>query len=287
MAYILSEASTLLFVPASRPDRYAKALQSGAGVVIVDLEDAVGPDQKEAARDQITDGFGKLGKEQLSRMVIRINAADSAWHAQDVRFAKDWVRRGLAGVMLPKADSTATLQALATSLGPKAEIIPLIESLAGFDALNLMARAPQVARLAFGHLDFQVDLGMRCGPDESELTSVRLAIVMVSRRAGLPPPADGVTIATDDDEILSADAQRSRRLGFGAKLCIHPSQVARVAQVFAPTASEIEWARRVVDAADTGTAVFKLDGRMVDAPVILQARRTLAAIGGAHNPPSQ
>lgn len=275
MSTSITRASSLLFVPSIRPDRFPKALESGAGAVILDLEDAVSPDQKEAAREELDKGLAALSAPQLSRILVRINASDSPWYAQDVRLVSAWVERGMAGVMMPKADSASSVQSLAASLGDKAQIIPLIESLAGLDAVDLIARAPQVARLAFGHLDFQIDLGMRCSPEESELTSVRLAIVMASRRAGLPSAVDGVTTATDRSDVLLADVQRSRRLGFGAKLCIHPAQVADIKKAFTPTTAEVDWARRVIEIANTGVAVFKLDGRMVDAPVIELARRTI------------
>jgi citrate lyase subunit beta/citryl-CoA lyase len=132
-------------------------------------------------------------------------------------------------------------------------------------------------RAAFGNLDFQADAGMACGPDEPELTAVRLALVLASRRAALAAPVDGVTAAMQDVAQLQCDALRSRRGGFGGKLCIHPSQVAGVNAAFTPSPAEMDWARRVLlafEAADGG--VFSLDGRMVDAPVLLLAQRTLA-----------
>jgi citrate lyase subunit beta/citryl-CoA lyase len=134
-----------------------------------------------------------------------------------------------------------------------------------------------VLRLAFGNLDFQADAGMACGPDEPELTAVRLALVLASRRAGLAAPVDGVTAAMQDAAQLQCDALRSRRGGFGGKLCIHPSQVAGVNAAFTPNPAETDWARRVLAAFEVaGGSVFSLDGRMVDAPVLLLAQRTLA-----------
>jgi citrate lyase subunit beta/citryl-CoA lyase len=273
----MARATTFLFVPATRPERIAKALASGAGAVIVDLEDAVAPDDKAAARTALLAAIQTLAREQRGRLLVRTNAAGTPWHADDVAAVAACVAQGLAGAMVAKAESAAVLQAMARALGPQGLLLPLVESNAGLDALDALARAPQVVRLAFGHLDFQVDLGMACGADEAELLPVRLALVRASRRAGLAAPVDGVTTATDDSERLARDTARSRRMGFGAKLCIHPAQVMPVQAAFAPSPDELAWARRVLEAAPAhGGAVFRLEGRMVDAPVLALAARLVA-----------
>ena len=159
---------------------------------------------------------------------------------------------------------------------PAGGVIPLIESAAGLHAVNEIAFTARVARLAFGHLDFQADVGMSSSSDEHELLSVRMAIVLASRRANLAAPIDGVTTEIDNAERLTSDTARGRRLGFRAKLCIHPKQVETVHKGFAATAGETEWARRVLEASrQQGLGAFALDGRMVDAPVIQMARNLL------------
>lgn len=277
----LALVNTFLFVPATRPERFAKALLSGAGGVIIDLEDAVAAADKLAARSALMAGVAALPAEQRARVLVRINAVGTAWHADDVAAAAGLVALGVAGVMLPKAERAEDLAVLAKALTGSPEgqcvLVPLVESLAGLDALDDLARAPHVVRLALGHIDLQVDLGMACGDDESELASVRLALVMASRRAGLASPIDGVTTATGDAARLQRDAARSRRFGFGAKLCIHPAQVAGVHAAFAPTTQELAWSHRVLEAAhEHGSGAFSLDGRMVDAPVLRIAERNLA-----------
>jgi citrate lyase subunit beta/citryl-CoA lyase len=179
--------------------------------------------------------------------------------------------------MLPKADSALVLRQLAQALGAGCALLPLVESLAGWDVVDALAAAPQVLRLAFGHLDFQADVGMAAGADETELVPVRLAVVLAARRAGLAAPIDGVTVAIQDMERLQEDVARSRRFGFGAKMCIHPEQIALVNSVFSPSAAELEWARRVLAAVEAaGGGVVSLEGRMVDGPVVRLAQRTLA-----------
>lgn len=277
VASVLKLARSFLFVPANRPERYAKALASGAGAVIIDLEDAVGPEQKPAARAQLEQSFALLGVADRSRVVVRINAAGTVWHADDLALAGRLARLGLAGVVLPKAESPGQLAQLAASVGPACALLPMIETAAGLVAIDDIARSPQVARLLFGNLDFQADLGMACGPDEAELQPVRLALVVASRLAGLATAVDGVTPGIGDLAQLQADAERSRRSGLGARLCIHPQQVPVVNAALGPTAAEIDWACRVLAQSSlTGGSVFTLDGRMVDEPLLQRARRVLA-----------
>jgi len=275
MAHPLAHARSFLFVPADRPQRHVRALASGADAVIVDFEDAVAPDRKAAARD----GFALPGAD-LPRVLLRINACGTPWHDGDLAVAARLAGEGLGGVMLPKAERAADLARVAEALGPQAVLVPLIESAAGLAAVDEIAAVPGVRRLAFGHLDFQADLGLACEADESELVPVRLALVLASRRAGLAPPIDGVTPDWRDTQRLAAEARRARRGGFGAKLCIHPDQVATVHAALSPSAEELAWARRVRAAIDAaGGGVANLDGRMVDAPVVRLAERLLAQAG--------
>ncbi|QNK66601.1 HpcH/HpaI aldolase/citrate lyase family protein [Variovorax sp. PAMC26660] len=274
----LALARTFLFVPADRPERHARALATGAGGVIVDLEDAVAPERKAVARAGLAVSFAALPEADRKRLLVRINAGGTPWHADDRAAVGELVAQGLiAGVMLPKAEQVADLRQLAQAVGPQGVLVPLIESAAGLEAINELAAAPQVLRLAFGNLDFQADLGLACDADETELVPVRLALLLASRRACLPAPIDGVTPDWRDAQRLAADAARARRGGFGAKLCIHPDQVAPVHAALGPSPQELAWARRVIDATQSaGGGVVSLDGRMVDAPVVRLAQRLLA-----------
>ena len=273
----LAAARSFLFVPATRPERFAKALASPADAVIIDLEDAVAPGDKVLAREHLATAFAAISAHDRTRLLVRINASSTPWQEADLGLVQALAAQGLAGVVVPKAESVAALQRVAAAVGPMCVLVPLIESVAGLDQVDALARAPQVLRLAFGHLDFQADLGLACASDEAELVPVRLAIVLATRRAGLSPAIDGVTPGTQDSAQLQSDAARSRRGGFCAKLCIHPAQVSVVNAAFAPSAAELEWAQRVVTAVEAaGGGVVSLDGRMVDTPVLLLAQRTLA-----------
>ena len=268
----LAQARSFLFVPGNRPERFPKALASGADAVIIDLEDAVPLDAKDTARSVLLSAWTDLDAAERARLLVRVNPAGTPWHEADLAAVASLT--GLGALMLPKAENAQQVeQAFRTS---SKRVLPLIESAEGVGQMDAIARAAGTLRLGLGHIDLQADLGLRCGPDEAELAPVRLAMVVASRRAGLPAPVDGVTTATQDTEVLAADAQRSRRFGFGAKLCIHPAQVAGVHQALAPTDAERDWARRVLAAeVAAGGGAFSVDGKMVDPPVLLLARSLL------------
>jgi citrate lyase subunit beta / citryl-CoA lyase len=273
-ASAFAKARSLLFVPADRPERLPKALASSAHTVIVDLEDAVAPEAKAAAREGLARTWATLATRDRERLAIRINATGTPWHEDDHALLRQLAPLPPGAVMLSKAQTATAIERVARSAA--APVVPLVESAKGFHALDVIARARGVLRIAFGHLDFQADLGMNCDADERELDAVRLAFVLASRCAGLPSPIDGVTTAIDDSGRLVADLERSRRFGFGAKLCIHPKQAPMVNESLGPTAAQREWAQRVLDAARShGTGVFRLDGEMVDAPVLQRARNLL------------
>lgn len=269
-------ACSFLFVPATQPERLPKALASGADLVIADWEDAVAPADKERARTALADALATLPAPQRARLLVRINSEGTPWFAADLQALAQLTAQGLAGAVVPKAERAQTLQAVAQAAGPQAALVPLVESVAGLAAAEALAAAPQVARLAFGHLDFQVDAGMACADDEQELLPVRMALVLASRRAGLAAPIDGVTVDTRNPERMGRDAERARRMGFGGKLCIHPAQVPVLHAAFDPDEAAVTHAQRVRQALEqAGGGVCVLDGRMVDAPVLAQAEQTL------------
>ena len=257
-----------LFVPGDRPERFDKALASGAHGVILDLEDAVQPERKPQARAAVRQWLA-----QASQPVwVRINPADTAWHAEDCSLLDAPMVRGF---MVPKAEDAEGLAQLAARLHQDQRLIPLVETVAGWFAAQAIARVPRVLRLAFGSVDFMSDSGIQ-GEGE-EMHSVRTQLVLVSRLAGIAAPIDGVSVAIDDAAQLDSDVRRSRRFGFGAKLCIHPRQVAGVHQGFAPTAAEVAWAERVVAALAAGPlGAVTVDGKMVDKPIALLAQAILA-----------
>ena len=256
---------SLLFVPGSRPERFDKALAAGASAVIIDLEDAVAPADKDAARAALAAWL-----RPHRAVIVRINSVDTAWFEHDLALCG---APGVAAVMVPKAERADTL-ARVTAAGARA-LLPLVESAAGLAALGSLAAAPGVLRLAFGAIDLQVDLGLR-DATEDELLPFRLQLVLASRLAGIGAPVDGVSTSIDDEDQLRIDVQRARRLGFAGKLCIHPKQVGPVNRWLAPSETELAWARQVLAAAAAaGGAAVAVDGKMVDKPVLLRAEALL------------
>lgn len=261
-------ALSYLFVPADRPERYAKALGSGAHAVIVDLEDAVAPAAKPAARAMLR---AWLQSAQAQAVHVRINAAGTPWFEDDLALC---AHAGCAGIVLPKAEGPEQIDRLVAAAHGK-PVLPLIESAAGLAECRAIAASPGVQRLVFGSIDFQADLGID-GEDDA-LLAFRSEIVLASRLAQLQAPVDGVTTALDDATAIARDTARARRLGFGGKLCIHPRQVPEVHAGLAPRPQELAWAHRVLQAAaSSGGAAVAVDGKMVDAPVLKRAQALLA-----------
>jgi citrate lyase subunit beta/citryl-CoA lyase len=274
--HTLALSSNFLFVPGTRPERFQKALDSGADAVILDLEDAVPVAEKELARNAIRSAWPSFSKEQKGRLVIRSNSPGSQFYSADLILAQEL---DITSIQIPKSESLDQMNGAALLL-PNTAIIPMIETALGLDHLSEIANSNQVIRLALGNIDLQVDLGMACDADETELQTARFQIVLASRLAAIAPPIDGVTQSTDNIEQITHDAKRAKRMGFGAKLCIHPKQVAIVQAAFMPSQEDLVWAKRVIEAdkASKGGAV-KLDGRMIDRPVVVLAQRTLALAG--------
>lgn len=273
----VQQARSLLFVPGDRPERFAKAVATGADVVIIDLEDAVAPEAKAAAREAAVDWLAAGGQ-----AAVRVNAADSPEHAADITAlagldsappdpeSTPQPRSGLLAVVLPKADDPGLASSVAAQTG--APVIALVESARGILRAHELASTAGVARLAFGHLDYAVDLGS--GNGREAMLLARSTLVLASRAAGLPGPVDGVTTALDDAGALADDLAYARDLGLTAKLLIHPRQVEPTHAAHRPSEEQVAWARRVIDAAAAGGAV-RVDGDMVDAPVVARAEDIL------------
>lgn len=268
-------AITYLFVPGNRPERFAKALASRPDRVILDLEDAVAAADKGKARDAITNWVSGLEASALDRLLVRINDLSSPHHADDLL----WLQRTpIQHAMLSKCESAEQVAQVLAHMPVGASVLPLIETVRGVLAANTIAQADNVSRLAFGSLDYLLDLDLP-GPGFA-LDAAALGIAMASRAADLPPPVAGVTPELDAGQVQS-DLSHARALGYGAKMCIHPAQVAVVREAFRPDAATLTWAQRVVRQWQqaNGAGVIQVDGKMVDKPVLLRAERILALAG--------
>jgi citrate lyase subunit beta/citryl-CoA lyase len=261
-------ATTFLFVPGDRPERFGRAASSGAEVVIIDLEDGVEPAARPAARNNVVSWLhsGRAA-------VVRLNACGTRDHDLDIA-----ALRGIAThVMLPKAESAAdaetTAHALGAGAGAGVGVMALIETARGLAQASAVAASAPVIRLAFGNVDLATQLGVAADDHEALLTA-RSLLAIASAAAGLHGPVDGVTTALDDAARVMADASRASSLGFRGKLCVHPRQVGAARSGFAPSAAQVSWAERILAVTSRGEA-RAMDGAMVDRPLEERARDIL------------
>ena len=274
-----------LFVPASRPELFAKAMASAADAVSFDLEDAVEARRKAAARaalaaflDSVAPGHGKL-------VIVRVNAADTDYLADDLAAI---VHPGVDVVNLPMVESADTVRSVAgqverleagRGLERPIGILVNIESARGVRlAADLAGAHSRVVGLQIGYGDLFSPLGI--AQDETTAKQhVRVAVRLAAGEAGLPA-YDGAYVRIDDPDGYTREARAAQRLGFTGKSCIHPTQIALANAVFRPSAADVDHALRVVEAArdalGRGVGAFVVDGRLVDGPFITRAENTVA-----------
>ncbi|WP_312867409.1 HpcH/HpaI aldolase/citrate lyase family protein [Amycolatopsis pithecellobii] len=265
----IANVRSWLYVPGSRPDRFAKAAASAADDVVLDLEDSVAPGGKREAREHVLDWLadGHTG-------IVRINGSGTEWHDEDL----EMVVSHRCPVILPKATNAAQVSAVIERLGQKACVIPLIETAVGVAAAQEICGVPGVRRVIFGSADFARDIGID-HLNRTALVHARCAVVLASAVAGIAPPMDGACTAIYDDDKLREDAEHAASLGFGGKSCIHPRQIPIVQTAFSPSTEEVEWARGIVAASGDGS-ISRLGGELVGRPVVERARRLLARCAG-------
>ncbi|MGH2927429.1 MAG: HpcH/HpaI aldolase/citrate lyase family protein [Solirubrobacteraceae bacterium] len=290
----MNPARSHLYVPGDRGEMLEKAEGRGADVLIVDLEDAVAPAAKDAARETVAAWLTERGSAgdaagRVPAVWVRVNPG--APLRDDLESV---VLPGLAGICLAKAGSVEEIRQLDTALtglersrgiAPgTVEVSALIETAAAVLSAARIAAAPRVSRLQVGEADLGAELGVQLGTDEREFLWVRSQVVLASAAAGIAPPVGPVSTNFRDLDRLRDSTLALKRLGFHGRACIHPAQVAVVNEVFTPTAEETGHARELVEgyeaAIAAGNGVFTdRAGRMVDLAVIRAARRVLAAVG--------
>lgn len=260
-------ARSLLYVPGHRPDRFAKAVASGADCIVLDLEDSVGPDLKSEARENIhrwlsSDGSG----------LVRINGVDSPWYEDDVAM----LHGRECAVVLPKASSSDQVESLLDRLTANSCVVPLLETATGVLAARNICAVPGVVRAIFGSADLASELGID-HTDRAALAFARSQVVLASAACGIAP-VDGVTSSVIDDDVLIADVEDAAAIGFTGKSCIHPRQIPLVHAAFMPSPEIVRWAREVIAVAGDGS-VTALNGHVIGKPVVDRARRVLSQAG--------
>lgn len=265
---------SLLYVPASSEAMVRKAGSRGADVLILDLEDGVSSDVKEAAREQAV-----LLRREVdfggAEVLFRVNAPGTPWHGNDLgavpRIAPD-------GVVLPKCEDPRAVAAVAARIAP-VRLFLMVETARGVQAAPELAEVEGAAALVFGAADFRESLRAGRDPDEAELLVARTLLVMAARVAGIEA-FDTPYFDYRDSEALARSARRARTLGFDGKTAVHPSQVEPINAAFAPTPAEVDRARRILaamdEAARLGRGVATVDGELVEKLHLAAAERTLA-----------
>lgn len=261
---------TALFSPADRPERASKALEGPADLVILDLEDAVGFNDKDSARAELR---GLLhGTSRSSGIVIRINDPASNLGSEDIKelvgLNQDTTLPEIA-VMIPKFSVSTKLEQLPEDI----TVIGLIESAEAVRDLHKIASHPAIHRLALGAVDLSTELG--CDIDSATMATVRSQLVVASAAANLSAPLESPCVNFRDSSMVAAAAKQAKKDGFGGMLCIHPRQLDAVCKAFSPSEHDLAWARRVLSVGNSATAI---DGEMVDRPVLLRAQRILGTI---------
>lgn len=266
MEQVQKPTRSYLFVPANRVDRFEKALNTQADVIIVDLEDAVPVDLKVSARQALKNWLIANPQQQI---MIRTNSRKTEWFEADIKLAK---LSNVRAIVLPKTESPEDILAILTV--QNIEVFALIETPLGFANIRQIAQTAYLRALMFGSIDFQLEMNMHGG--YAELLSFRNEFVLASKLAGIESPVDGVTVDFQDEALIELETQQAKNLGFTGKLCIHPNQVNIVNKVFSPTQAEIDWAIRVIKVVKEAQGqALSLDGKMIDLPVILRAEKIL------------
>lgn len=267
----IQTARSFLFAPGNDERKLRKALSSGADAVVADLEDAVTPAEKRAARALAVRVLAEADGDVLRLM--RVNAAGSEWIADDVEAVGS---AGLDGLVLPKAEAAS----VGAVEGLGLPVVAIVETPAGLRGAFELATTQAVEALVLGAIDLGLALGLEPREDGLELLFARSSLVVDSAAAGLRGPIDQVWTTLRDDAGLQRDCALARSLGFRGKACIHPEQVPVVNDAFSPSGDELARARDIVrafeDAAANGRGAVAFDGEMIDLPVVERARQLLA-----------
>lgn len=274
-----------LFVPVTDERKIDKALASKADALIFDLEDAVAISEKDTVRRIVeARAASPIGKP----LFIRVNGPDTPWCFEDLHAA---VSPHVTGVILPKVESAASLVAaewvlasLVRRKGLPAGSIGLsaiIETAQGVaSAQSIAAAGTRPFRLFFGAVDLASDMDLDITEDDSSTQQARFALSLASRLAGIGGPVDTAHVDISNLESLAVQSARARAMGYSGKACIHPAQIEPVNRAFSPKPAELDRARRIVSAFEEaekqGIAALKVDGVMVDYPVVELARRLLS-----------
>jgi citrate lyase subunit beta/citryl-CoA lyase len=267
---------SVLFMPGSSARALEKARTLPADALILDLEDAVAPEAKAGARARVLAAV-RAGGYGPREIIVRLNGPGTPWGADDLAAV---AQAPVDAVLLPKVESAETVTAALQRVGPTRVVWCMLETPRGvLNAAAIAAASPRVGALVMGTSDLTKDLHARPTRDRIPLLTSLELCVLAARAAGITA-LDGVHLDLDDEAGFAAACRQAAELGFDGKTLIHPRQVAAANEAFAPGASEVDWARRVIaahaDAVAGGRGVVVLDGRLIENLHVDDARRVLA-----------
>ncbi len=275
---------SLLYTPADRPERYTKAWREGAAdAVCADLEDAVAPERKDAARQMAVDALREVPASRSKALrAVRVNPIGSPHHEADVANA---LAAGCDLLVVPKCEDAEPLARLCARVEREAagptRVVAILETARGVVNARELCAAGGVAAVCFGAEDLAADAGLQRSEGNTEVTAARQWVALCAAAARVHA-IDMITADVKDVGRVEREAREARAWGYRGKMLIHPAQVAPVHAAFRPSEAEAAWARKVlaaVEAAHVGAGgVVVVDGRMVDVPVIEQARRVVAEL---------
>ncbi|MDD9876643.1 MAG: CoA ester lyase [Magnetovibrio sp.] len=269
---------SVLYMPGSNPRALEKGRGLAADALILDFEDAVAPDAKAMAREQVAAALGEGGYGQRE-LIVRVNGLDSPWGADDLAAV---ARMGADAVLLPKVENKQmiadAIQALDAAGGPaELPIWCMMETpLAMLHAEEIAFADPRVGCLVMGTSDLAKDLNAHHTPDRLPFMASLELCILAARAAGLAV-LDGVHLDLDDDDGFRRSCQQGRELGMDGKTLIHPKTIAAANEVFAPSADEVAWSKRIIaahaEAEAEGRGVLLVDGKLVENLHVEAARR--------------
>jgi citrate lyase subunit beta/citryl-CoA lyase len=280
----MSLVRSWMFVPGNHTRKMEKSHLLPADVIIYDLEDAVPLTEKGTAREMVKQ---VLNVERNHQVFVRINDISSEYYEEDLEAV---LSAGCDGIMLPKTCTPEDIQKTVQRIehlehrtgikGNQVELIALIESAQGVQNAYLISQAnKRLRRLAFGSVDFIVDIGGELSIEGTELLYARSQLLIASRAAGIEAPIDAVFMDIKDSKNLRKETEQVKRMGFAGKLVIHPDQISVVNEIFTPSQAEIEKSQEIVmaftKAEAQGVAAIQVGGKLVDYPVVKKAKQIL------------
>ena len=268
---------SLMFTPGTKRERLLKSVSSEADALLWDLEDAVHPDEKAAARETIREALDELEDKPSKPIFLRVNQYGTEWYKDDVELAR---HENVTGIMLPKVESAQQVAETWKGMGESGELIVLVETAVGIVRLEDIFSDPNVTGVAFGAIDYAVDVDLTLTEAGMEAIYARSSIVTYAKAAGIPGIYDTVFPDVHNDDSLRKRAASARALGFNGQMAIHPKQLGIMHDIYSPSREDIDWAVKVLHHAEheaKGAGVFMFEGKMVDRPVIAKAKQIYSA----------